>query len=957
MWITVTKACAHMRDPKNTPLEEEVLEPLLISHGGFSAQQTAEALSFYRKWKTLPCEVLDELAVTTYVNNNANTAKIVASCNPLENGKVRGLAAATGIWLPGNIKSMNMYEMAKSGKTMFDGHMDGSKCFSAVDGRAKVTVKVKVLDLASAIKRNNDQLAANKMFVMFGVLGSRNEVCMASWAILAMTHPRWTEIVWVLWQLDAWSLDDKTLLSELKELHDEVRNRGTLMGLLLNATERRELQYLNEVMGRGLWSMDFTEELKMREGTIPEKQFLRIDSGELVVLKEQFDSILEASVMACLEVAMTGLSRRSCKSFSEWMDDRYRWGASGSAPGARVEYDLGNKRIKTAATKRTWLETVTAADGWSWLEKNRPHIKTTFVPKFENGKNRALSNTANWEYVFEAFLLDGVEQRLARVHGAIMKEGGLTECTRIEKRLKALNARFGWSYDYKSFENNHNFKHMAMLWKHIGKVRAGHARTFDREDVALEYERVGDWLEKAVSNVYMRDMVTGLEGKANFGLVTGTRGTAFVNTMLNKVYCTVMQLALMSAVQQMPEEWAHMGDDVLATTESYTTAHLMTGLMTTMGLVTNKLKTLVEYGSGELLRKWYSADGEVSGYLTRMVPNIAAGEWDLSGPATPYEKVGAGIGMLRKMQARGANSDHMATLLDAIRFGPGAVKRQGKRETVPVSYLFSAAINGGRGIRPLKGVTFKEGVWHTASIDNFTKEMEFGISHVPQLATESFRNKLSLLGLRTSGNVADKLVRKELLSAYTKTFPKPWVDRWYEKVPVGEQAFKWLGHADSDRREDVEDWKQELLGTIGWMNEIGLEACDRWLDKLEGLTSSAMMLEPANLDAIKTAVGAGQLPTKQVLDNLHGLLQSQHVEYGPLNVSVLRDRLGDDVARVLLLQEFTGSEIVTEQGEDAAWALAKCCVWMALWKNGPYETEQQFVDSHHVATMAMREIM
>lgn len=919
------------------------------------------------RYKTLPHFVVDEvhLAVaqsykTFILSNNSEhifgpsgddlrrRAKLLFRLGIVKTDVVAGIALTKTSGL--SVVAQSEYDNLDRSSTVYrqwssayDDAADGIMVFDEVKSKTRINVKLSLKNLLDGLRMCGQlQSAKDKIVDMWLSIGWRNVNIMTCFALLAVLRDDHYVISYVLKVEGIAAIgDDKLVVTALKEIHSRVRSMSAWRGWLLNRDERFCLQYLMENMSRKDWKLDFSDEIQERMENIKPKCILSGIQSNFEFERTSFHQYciqFGTALKACGEIMFRDLKPDNVLTLDQFIAKGYEWAASGSAPGVKIIYPGQNKDFKTAATKRAWIEQASGNSIKAWMDATPPHIKSTLVPKKENGKDRALTNTVNEEYALEAYMLQGLEDTVPSLTGCLMKEGGAKEVENVASRFKALEERYGWSYDYESFENNHDFNVMEQLWQMTTTMRVKQALLAGNFEAARDYERVGGWISKAVSNVYLRDMTTGESGWTKFGLMTGTRGTAYVNTVLNKVYSMLLQRSLTNMGCMINStSWGHMGDDVLAVVADYTDASIMTSIMGAMGYRTNVSKTLIEYETGELLRRWYDQKKDLKTHLNRTIPNIVTGEWDLAASSLPYDKVISMVELIRLLNARGSSVEYNLALLQSVRIGQGAVTFQGRKQLVPITYLFTPTHNGGAGCHWIQGVQVNPNSrWRVEKLRLLPEQFKHVWTDLPSNTSNTYRRDLVQLGIQPNTQAALKLMESEMENAYAKTFPKKWLDDMFDEIG-NTNMYTWLGPARAFDHSLLKVIVVEMFDTISQELRSSLKERFRLGKSVDKLTKALLKLKPNRIEALRIATGyADNLDALTCWSRVDEICNHQSRPVVGQDCIVLSQYLGEKVVNAILHGDFVHDPATPKVGEAREITTLGLLSNQLMVKLGPY---------------------
>jgi len=170
----------------------------------------------------------------------------------------------------------------------------------------------------------------------------------------------------------------------------------------------RDLSGLDTIVGRSEFlHLDVPAEIRMRLTDPTRRQWPSIRNGELTWSTEaEFTDKLDRAIyQAVRETHNPTVGHPTYLTFSDWYSKRMGWAASGGAPGAHISWHGDGKRERM--NKRGAVLIIPEEHIRSILEAACPPVLwSKCAPKYENGKMRAIWNTAVEYYVIQAYLAD-----------------------------------------------------------------------------------------------------------------------------------------------------------------------------------------------------------------------------------------------------------------------------------------------------------------------------------------------------------------------------------------------------------------------------------------------------------------------------------------------------------------------------------------------------------------------
>jgi len=271
----------------------------------------------------------------------------------------------------------------------------------------------------------------------------------------------------------------------------------------------------------------------------------------------------------------------------------------------------------------------TPTAGWDGTTLARASLK------FEHGKTRVLYACDSRSYVAFSHLLSPVE-RVWRSRRVDLDPGKLGHVG-IAKRINLLRQEGGSvniMLDYDDFNSAHSNEAMATVIEELG--------TYVGYDKLL--------LQPLVDSFYRNYLIVGGKcvGQSVGTLMSGHRGTTFLNSVLNAAY---IRLAIGDSLYtQTP--FLHVGDDIYAAAMTYEHAAEIVTRCRDAGLHMNPLKQSIGAYTAEFLRLAIT-DSHARGYLPRAIASAVSGNWTTDTILQPNERVQSLVLLTRTLINRG----------------------------------------------------------------------------------------------------------------------------------------------------------------------------------------------------------------------------------------------------------------------------------------------------------------
>nr|USL98315.1 RNA-dependent RNA polymerase [Phytophthora castaneae RNA virus 4] len=517
----------------------------------------------------------------------------------------------------------------------------------------------------------------------------------AGWIAVLMVSPVREHLLRLI-RLGLLHLELNAYISVCKRLHDELRKDGRLMGEPVSSHERVHLQYLQCIAGRGDYATQPTGDLISRCTPLRDQAWVEVTrDGRVLLDNARWQSELRISVDALLARCAGGVR---CETFEDFWSRRLGWVASGSAPGIKFDLrDLGFGVLRP--NKRLALERLDLGPIMRAIYTERGELLSRMVDKYELAKNRVLWNSQVLHYMVSCYVLEAIEAQL----------GLIPELESYSESLNGLREQFlmlvtstsdtpTWMYDYSDFNINHGLGIQRYIYLRCGRWLGDHAEDARARNDALH---AAQWLAYSLDHTWLQ--IPGqAEGRMYRGMLTGIRGTAFFNTLLNVAYAHTVRRNAKALIGVDPVvEYRGRGDDIWSSLRNVVYGPFLTDLMLVMGLAGQDSKILYGLGEGEFLRKDYR-DGLCRGFLLRTVPNAVSGEF-FGVNVNDVEQMGAAMfEYLNKLLVRGADRFGATVLTHALltRRNKQVCRRGGRRHVTlyMAGYYNISVLGGGSGL-------------------------------------------------------------------------------------------------------------------------------------------------------------------------------------------------------------------------------------------------------------------
>jgi hypothetical protein len=325
------------------------------------------------------------------------------------------------------------------------------------------------------------------------------------------------------------------------------------------------------------------------------------------------DDELRASVRAILEEELD-VTKCTFESIDEFWSKRWLWSVNGSHSGllGRAEpawaiafKGQAHRRVAMECWDRNPLE------GWD----GRTYVSSSL--KLEHGKTRLLLACDTRSYTAFTHLLGPVEKAW-RNKRTLLDPGSLGKIA-LAQRVLDLRGSIKLMLDYDDFNSQHTLRAQQIVIEEVcelsgypPELAAPLVASFERMFLHHEGRRVG---------------------VASATLMSGHRGTTFLNSILNSAYIHACAPRLWGKFSSL-----HTGDDVAASVPSTAVVDELLQRANAVGLRMNPMKQSVGYVCHEFLRMAIT-DRACYGYVCRAISSCVSGNWTNDNPLSVHEKL------------------------------------------------------------------------------------------------------------------------------------------------------------------------------------------------------------------------------------------------------------------------------------------------------------------------------
>lgn len=356
---------------------------------------------------------------------------------------------------------------------------------------------------------------------------------------------------------------------------------------------------LNVLLGRGVGRVDFVKDATRRLAGQTNPAEVRCKRSEL---REAVRAIYNEELP--VEVQLPPLEQH-------W-DARYRWCVSGSHSKSANAHWFDSAQVPSAVgprlTRRMVSENVSDNPLLSWDGS----VGVSLSEKLECGKSRALYACDTLSYFAFSWLLKPVEDKWAG-RKIILDPGGggVTGMVARIRGLKQSSSHCCYTMlDYSDFNSQHSLDSQKIvieeLLRHVGagEHELGKLLVSSFDKMSLYYK--GEYL-----------------GRAGSTLMSGHRGTSFINSVLNAAYVRIA----VGRQQYREVQPLHVGDDVVMICEDENVGWSVIRALERMGCGLQRSKQSVGRSGFEFLRLAGDPEKGCVGYLARVIASLVSGNW------------------------------------------------------------------------------------------------------------------------------------------------------------------------------------------------------------------------------------------------------------------------------------------------------------------------------------------
>jgi len=397
------------------------------------------------------------------------------------------------------------------------------------------------------------------------------------------------------------------------------------------------------LQGRGAGVLDLTAEARYR---------CDITSVNTKVIP--YSDELRSHIRAIISAELRG---RTCElpDLDTWWTSRWLWCVNGSqttlaSHGLGIDHKMWS-HSHDRVYRRMAAEALDREPLTSW--SGRTTVSQSI--KLENGKQRAIFACDTASYFAFSWILGAVE-KIWRDDRVILNPGagghlGITKRVRNAQRGGGVNLML----DYDDFNSHHATETMQAVFDEL--CAAFNAPHWYREK-----------LKTSFTDMHM--MIDGVDMTVAGTLMSGHRGTTFINSVLNAAYIRyAVGGDTFDAMTSL-----HAGDDVYVRANTLTDCEAILNSASQIGCRMNPTKQSIGYVGAEFLRVAISHDAAY-GYLARGISGLVSGNWVTQDVLAPQDALVSAVASVRTLINRSGCVTLPRLLAGCLRYTRGVGKR------------------------------------------------------------------------------------------------------------------------------------------------------------------------------------------------------------------------------------------------------------------------------------------
>jgi hypothetical protein len=487
----------------------------------------------------------------------------------------------------------------------------------------------------------------------------------------------------------------------------------TWFGRKIQPDEYSSYMYWNNYIGKLTGEADIVKEISDR--TTASKGKMSYDPELRAWSREKFESDLVQELDRVARESMT--NKKISKTFGEFIDEGYLWVAPGSVAGFSTVgeehkvalgeiYRVWSKELysqQIRLNKRGLFENRAAIEKLAKVIENGGDSTTRVATKHEIKALRALfpANIAHY-IVFSYFL--NVAEKLEVPTDMMFSTGDATDVMNLLAWSNLYSDSAKLMYDFKNFNIQHDVSDMAQT---IGVI----AKYISKYHESNDFRAAAVWLIESLNNMWFiadkaipeKNMLRGEMIKFTRGLLSGWRGTTWINTILNKAYVRVAHVNYKRLYgTDCIIKYVGSGDDVaLAGTSNFALSRLY-NVMGQMNLEATASKQLLGDQAAEFLRNTY-VSGMCYGSVHRVLSQMISGNWLGTGSDDVYTRMQGIRDTIVLCMRRGVHPRMAQSLWEASKRRWANLETDAGLVAISDEVIFGTKESGGLGIASLDG--------------------------------------------------------------------------------------------------------------------------------------------------------------------------------------------------------------------------------------------------------------
>lgn len=376
------------------------------------------------------------------------------------------------------------------------------------------------------------------------------------------------------------------------------------------------------LQGRGVGTVDLYDEARYRcDQRRVDESVVHISDAALIsaiddVLREEID-----------------FDKVAFEDLSQFWSGRWAWCVNGSHSRVLDRQGGLDTRSIFPGVDRVYRRMYAEAQESEPISDWDGHVYVSASEKLEHGKTRSIFACDTVSYFGFEHLLNPIE-RAWRGRRVILDPGSQGHYG-VARRILKLRADGGVNVmlDYDDFNSAHATRTMQLLFQRLCALTGYPPGLADRLIGSFDKE-----------HIYCRGKLIGL---AKGTLMSGHRGTTFINSVLNAVY---VRVAVGRATYESYKA-VHVGDDIYICVPTHADAALLLTRTRDIGCRMNPMKQSVGTVGAEFLRMGIRSTHAV-GYFARAVASAVSGNWVTESQLSPRDALRTAIATTHTLENR-----------------------------------------------------------------------------------------------------------------------------------------------------------------------------------------------------------------------------------------------------------------------------------------------------------------